>query len=361
MDSSGGAYMNRPVIIGGGIAGLSAANYLLDNGIEPILIEAHSFSRHKVCGEFFSPEAVGLLENWNIPISYIKQAHFIARGTEFILDFPNPAGSISRALCEQLLADRAQKLGGRILTNTTVTELVPAVSESTPYHLVLSTGETMRAQTLILAAGRLPIHEVHGPLYAPRYIGIKAHFKNLPVHDQLYMYITPGAYMGVSSIEEDKTNISCLAKREMVERAGGAHMFIQNFIENIPELKERLYDARCLYDNWLICPVYSFGKKVVPQWPNAYFIGDAAASIEPAAGNGLAMAITSGIMAAQYAIDGSYDSFRKAWHKRYSRRLRWAKLLHSIFLRPTVAKQAFLCARVWPTAARIFYHKTREE
>ena len=43
-------------IIGGGVAGSTAAALLAQRGLQVILIEKGRFPRQKVCGEFLSPE-----------------------------------------------------------------------------------------------------------------------------------------------------------------------------------------------------------------------------------------------------------------------------------------------------------------
>ncbi|MGC2323879.1 MAG: FAD-dependent oxidoreductase, partial [Terriglobales bacterium] len=48
-------------IIGGGPAGAAAAITAARRGARVLLIERGRFPRHKVCGEFISPEGVGLL------------------------------------------------------------------------------------------------------------------------------------------------------------------------------------------------------------------------------------------------------------------------------------------------------------
>jgi flavin-dependent dehydrogenase len=48
-------------IIGGGVAGSTAAALLAQHGLQVILIEKGTFPRQKVCGEFLSPEGADVL------------------------------------------------------------------------------------------------------------------------------------------------------------------------------------------------------------------------------------------------------------------------------------------------------------
>ena len=52
----------RIAVIGAGPAGSAAAFHLASAGLDTTLIEARPFPRAKVCGEFVSPAATGLLE-----------------------------------------------------------------------------------------------------------------------------------------------------------------------------------------------------------------------------------------------------------------------------------------------------------
>jgi menaquinone-9 beta-reductase len=350
------------IIIGAGIAGLSAANYLVDQAVRPIIIEADTIGRHKVCGEFFSPEAVPFLRVWGIPLILIHTGNFITPYSSYRFPFDQPAGSISRALCETYLAQRAVAHGAQVLTNTRVMDLHPPDHSSGSYRIVLSNGITLESTTLIIASGRVGTQSSPAAPEQPRYIGIKAHFTGIAVPHELTLYITDNAYMGVTYVEKDKdtVNICCLARKDSIDKVGDVSLFIEHLIKNQPTLKHLYGQGRCLYQTWLVSPVRGFGKKITPQWPNAYFIGDAIATIPPASGNGLAMGLTSGIMAAHYALRNLHTDFKNAWATRYTARLRWAQLLHYMGMHPRIASCSFAVARVFPQLPRMVYKFTRD-
>ncbi|CAA9373825.1 MAG: hypothetical protein AVDCRST_MAG93-8642, partial [uncultured Chloroflexia bacterium] len=50
------------VIVGAGLAGSSLATALARGGWKVVLLEQGDFPRHKVCGEFLSPESQASLE-----------------------------------------------------------------------------------------------------------------------------------------------------------------------------------------------------------------------------------------------------------------------------------------------------------
>jgi hypothetical protein len=57
------------VIVGGGLAGLTAAIHLSKVGLRVILIEKNEYPKHKVCGEYISNEVLPYLNYLDINIS----------------------------------------------------------------------------------------------------------------------------------------------------------------------------------------------------------------------------------------------------------------------------------------------------
>ena len=75
------------VIIGGGLAGLTAGIHLFQNGISVTNIEKNEYPKHKVCGEYVSNEIKGYLESLAIPIQSIVLD--IEEKYEIVIDNPS--------------------------------------------------------------------------------------------------------------------------------------------------------------------------------------------------------------------------------------------------------------------------------
>ncbi len=349
--------MNPPVIIGAGIAGLSAANNFIDHGIQPIIIEADLIGRDKVCGEFFSPEALFFLEKWEIPFVTIKKGNFITKNYNYSFNFPKVAGSISRSECELLLAKRIINKNGIIYTNTSVTEIINAKNNNENHLIKLSNGKVLETNKLVIATGRL---FNTNSMQEPKYIGIKAHFKNFNIPNELFMYMLPSAYLGVTYVNNSTVNVCCLAKKQLVDKYENISDFMQFFFKHFPDLNKKFNSSICLFNDWLKAYVFDFGIKKTPDWPNCYFIGDAAALIYPASGNGLAMGLTSGIMASDYIISNTKINFKKNWYKRYSKRIYYAKFLHNFFMTSKISNIGFRIANLYPEISKKFFKITRD-
>jgi flavin-dependent dehydrogenase len=341
------------VIAGGGVAGLSAANRLVDLGHKPLVIEAGSHPSHKVCGEFFSPEALPILEEWKVPLaSEIDKIHLHARGYQHTLTLQHPAGAASRYNFDHALANRARQKGATIMTETRITAIHPGK----PHRLILSSGGKITANHLILGTGISP---EDAPRSRHPYIGFKAHFRGIPMQEELNFFSLPGAYLGIAPLGEDLVNVACLLSATQFKES--PDLTIERLLREpgAESLRERLRGGEQLFPTWMTASLPAFGKRPTPHWPNAYFIGNAAASIAPASGDGLAMAITSGWLAAEYASVGDAAGFRWAWRQEYRLRLRWANRLHFLMTRPRLARIGFKMSTFFPPLGEGFFTKTR--
>ncbi len=331
------------VIIGGGMAGLSAANRLSDLGKTALLIDAGKFPSHKVCGEFFSPECLSILQEWGIsPKGEINKTRYVCNNRSFEFTLPLAAGSHSRYDFDNKLALRAKRQGALFLTSVRVDK----IEKSALFRLHLSNGESVTTPNLIVSSGRAIATEKK-PLH---FVGVKAHFSGIEMEQTLEMHSLKGGYFGISNIEDGKTNVTGLVEAR----------FFDSFFQAV-KANKRVSSAQMLYSDWQKVSAPQFGIASHPTWKNCYFIGDAAATIHPASGDGLAMAITSGVMAANYAIKRDYIGFKKAWKLTYQERLSWAKRLHELLIRPSCAQAAILASKTFgfKSFTRYIFRKTR--
>ncbi len=116
------------VIVGGGPAGSSLAIRLAATGFDVTLIEREHFPRHKLCGEFISPECLSHFEELGVLESMlaaggerIYETHFYdRRGKGFavpsgVFDGVGYALSLSRSEMDARLLTRARESGVNVL------------------------------------------------------------------------------------------------------------------------------------------------------------------------------------------------------------------------------------------------------
>jgi flavin-dependent dehydrogenase len=356
--------MSEPVLIlGGGVAGLSAANRLIEQRIPVTLIEAGRYPQHKVCGEFISPEALPILRQWGLPIGCsIRQVILHARRSRLTYRFPSPAGSCSRFVLDHNLGQRAALLGCDIRTDTRVEDFEPGDGKSSPHRVRLSSGETLASHRLIISTGRVLAHGWKQDPPEFKYIGFKAHFKSKAGSERLEMHSFKDGYLGISPVDVNTVNAACLLKTEAFEKAGSPWAIIQRLQDAHPDsaLLQQLQPKQMIFDDWLSTRSPALGIKHPPAWPRVYFVGDAMGSIYPATGSGLAMAVTSGCMAADFAGSKSNREYRQAWIQRYGARIRWGTYLHHLMMSPEIGQLALTLGKRIPRLDEQVFRKTRE-
>ncbi len=351
-------------IIGGGMAGLAAANRLVDQNVQVMLIEEKTYPSHRVCGEFYSPECVAMLMQWGVsfPIA-ITEARFFAGNYSCQFTLKAPARGISRYTIDEHLAKRVRDRGGIVLDGVRV--VTHKSLENEQYHVLeLSSQETVCAKQVIISTGRhSPFAQKHWEPFTPGptpYIGIKMHFSGIAPCDYVEMHAARGAYVGISSIEDGKTNVACLAKTNIVQKQGGPEQFMDRLIADTSSLHKTLGGATKLFPRYLTCGVPRFGKRNTPHASGVYYIGDVAGAITPLCGDGLGMAVTGGIMAADYALKNDWHGYAIAWSRRYRGRLLVGQVLQSTFFFLPGAKLALAVCNALPFISRSLFSITRE-
>ncbi len=330
--------MKNVLIVGGGIAGLSALNRLVDLGISATLIESGTYPSHKICGEFFSSECLPILSSWDVePIEKIEHISLVTAHRTLSFPLPDPARSQPRYTFDHSLVRRAEKKGAQILTSTKVQKIRTT-------QILLENGDVLPYSDLIISSGRF-----FGALSAPLYKGCKGYFQNLNVRG-LEMYPFRGGYAGLSPSGDGNSNFTCLMPKDYD---------LEKLFKSVPHLANRLQKGQLNSTEWMTCLVPPFGIKKNSLQKNTYFIGDAAGTIPPASGLGLSIALTSGYMAAEYVAKGGFEEFQKAWHRRYSKTFLYGHFLHWMLTHPAACHSALRLEKFFPNFPLALFSKTR--
>lgn len=330
--------MENIVIAGGGIAGLSCLNVLLDHGLNPLLLEAGTIGSPKICGEFLAPSAVAVLREWGMEFSQkIDQVHFFIENQTASFRFDQPAGAVARSEAEIFLAMRARKKGGRIQENCLIKEMIPATTEA-PYCFYLDSGEKILANTVFFATGKLANTTIR-----PKFIywGMSTHVSSILSPATLCMYSAKDIYLGIIPISSTTSNIACLVKNKLMEKMNSCSILFRELMNSHPGLKQLSAEFNLENADWLQCPMPRFGMRKLPQWPRAFWLGDAIVSFPPAAGLGFAHGINSAVMAAEYFLKNNSAAYRKICAQETKQKLWIAKCLNQILLNPFIARWIF--------------------
>ena len=111
---------NEISIIGGGLAGLTAAIDLLNRNFKVVVFEKNDYPKHKVCGEFISNEVLPYLEKLGLNIDSLQPTKIYK--TELFTAVHKHAKAVSTvllgqsAVCKNLIAvflEKTLPLGGK--------------------------------------------------------------------------------------------------------------------------------------------------------------------------------------------------------------------------------------------------------
>jgi flavin-dependent dehydrogenase len=203
-------------ILGGGLAGLTAAIHLKKEGFRIIVIEKNSYPKHKVCGEYISNEVWNYLNEIGVNLDNLNPArietlHFsLQSGKEIEMKLPLGGFGISRYTLDFHLYNLALSLGIEIIQDT-----VQEVLFDSDIFKISTKNSTITSKIALGAFGKRSNLDVHLKREfikkRSNWVGIKAHYKvNFP-NNIVGLYHFNGGYCGVSKVEDNVVNICYLA------------------------------------------------------------------------------------------------------------------------------------------------------
>ncbi|HWO00532.1 MAG TPA: FAD-dependent oxidoreductase [Blastocatellia bacterium] len=308
------------IIIGGGPAGCSAAARLAAAGIRVMLLEKSRMLRHKLCGEFITPECFPTLNRLGVMNQVMEAgARKIARlrlvGTNgnqveapvSEISSKSHALSLSRARFDHVLFGNARRAGATCLEGHVVKRCSHDGSMATIEAMSLAAGKMTRFQAplVIDASGRNTRVTTgrRGVARGSRLFGFKAHLEEVEgIAGQVELYFFPGGYGGLSSIEDGLTNLCFITDETRLKKAGGdvGSVMRQTMLAN-GRARDRLARAKA-EGTWMSGGPLVFGRKRRFE-PGVIAIGDAAGMIDPFTGTGIQIALRSGELAGEAIIE----------------------------------------------------------
>lgn len=358
-----------PLIIGGGPAGAAAAISLGQAGLAPHLIERSSGPRDVVCGAFLGWDALAALRRLGVdPLHLgarpIERLRLVSATSAAEARLPRQAAGLSRRRLDEALLDLAAQAG----TSVTRGVAVRSAEESTR-SVQLDDGRRMEGDALFLATGKHETRGVsrpRGPAAEDPVVGLRARLELPPaLRDTLQgfveLHLFEDGYAGLLLQEDDSVNFCLSVSAHRLKAAGGISPLLAELGLESPRLGERLAHAPDAAHFEAIAGV-PYGWRAETTSSGVFRLGDQAAVIASLAGDGIAIALTSGMAASSAYIrggPGAAEAFQVEFASRARRPLLIAGLLRSAAENSTARGLLLRITRTTPGLAALAARLTR--
>ena len=318
------------VIAGGGPAGSAAAITAARRGASVLLLERGRFPRNKVCGEFVSPESLSLLR-WLLPdaVHVIEDAAAIGTVRLFIgnrlvkTEITPPAASITRFDLDSYLWSAAEKAG----VDTRLGVPVQHLGGSGPFTLETGAGD-FEAWAVVDATGRWSNLKRAKEAPGAKWIGLKAHFAEAQCNPSVDLYFFQGCYCGVQPVQFAGSDGPVLNVCAMV-RSDVARSLQEVFAQHAA-LLERSGNWKQVTETVGTAPLVF--SEPTPERDGVLCAGDAAGFIDPFLGDGISLALHSGMLAAE-CLQNFFEGSRGLATATADYRIAYARQLLPVFRR----------------------------
>ncbi len=360
--------MDETLIIGGGPAGASLAIRLAVAGWRVRLIEGQAGPHEKVCGEFLSYEAERYLGEVGVDplalgatmVDTMALCLGVRRASAVV---PFRALSLSRRVMDEALLVAAAGAGVLVTYGRRAAGLDRA---GAGWRVRLVGGETIDAARVVLATGK---HDLRGwgrpPGLQPDLIGFKQHWRLAPaeaaaLHSTVELHLFPGGYAGLQPTTNGMANL-CLVVRGAAFAAVGRNWdrLLTALAAASPGFAARLRGAEPDSAKPFAVASIPYGH-VRRSGDGLWRLGDQAAVIPSLAGEGMAIALHSGKLAAEAMLSGAtVDAYQRALARDVGRQVGRATWVSRALVRPWGQAAAIRVAGAVPTSMTATAKATR--
>lgn len=344
------------IIVGGGLAGLTAALHLSKKNIAVILIEKEDYPHHKVCGEYLSREIIPYLkslesdlDSLNAP-SINKMQYSSISGKTNDCNLEMGGIGVSRYSLDQLLYEKAKEAGCEVIKSVVTTiqfekdKFVVSTSDEQTFISEFVLGAFGKRSNLDKKLQRDFIQDQSG------WLAVKAHYKtkfeSYP-DDLVSLHNFNGGYCGLSKTELNTVNVCYLASYKSFKKHKNTQDYKTNVLMKNPHLNSFFKNAEMVFDKELSIAQISFDNKSLVD-DHILMLGDSAGLIHPLCGNGMAMAIHSAKIASE-AIINFYQkknhtrnevemAYSREWNANFKSRLATGRFLQKILLNESLSR-----------------------
>jgi len=340
------------LIIGGGLAGLTAALHLQKAGLDVILVEKNTYPYHKVCGEYISNEVLPYLKWLDAdpsvlhPTSINRLKFSTLSGSSMTTQLPLGGFGVSRFNLDHFLYQKFTGKGGMVVHDTV--NLIHQKDDL--FEVSTLNGQLITAKHVIGAYGKrsaidLQLKRAFIKKKSP-FLAVKAHYSGEFDSSLVALHNFKGGYCGVSKIEDQKINICYLADYATFKAYKNIETYQQKVLYQNKHLEKIFESTKLIFDSPLAISQLSFAAKEAVT-DHILMIGDTAGLIHPLCGNGMGIAIHSAKICSELLIqyfDGMINTRAKleklyisSWNQQFRSRLAVGNILSALLRKEKLA------------------------
>ena len=343
------------IAVGGGPAGSAFAIELARGGKRVLVIERTAEAHHKVCGDFLSSDSIELLAYLGLDVFAlgavaIDRFSLISGDTSACCPLPFPAAAFSRRQMDPALLAAATSLGVEVVRGETARGL-----SSTPDGVCIRTGKrSYRCRDAAVASGKHRIPGVYRP--SSRIVGFKMLLDLEPrwhgrLGGQVMLSTYERGYQGLQLLEDGRASVCWIVDRDIAKSLGrdwSDHAAFLSAASN--RIGRILIGSRPVLSHPVAIAGLPFGflrQGAVAE--RIYTVGDQLATIPSFAGDGIAIALGTGILAARSVLDHENPAwFHDKMKSRLARQFVLARPAHRLMTYPPVQKAGIGILRCFP-------------
>jgi flavin-dependent dehydrogenase len=373
------------IVVGGGVAGGTAAIFLAQAGWSVALVEKRAFPRRKVCGECIAAPNLALLDALGVGVEFAEVAGppltrvGLCFGDETLrADLPRLGGAgagwgraLGRERLDALLLERAARLGVALRQPAAVKE-IERRGALYACRLVVDRDETERIEAPILIAAHgswepQPWSERAERARPGDLVAFKANFSGAELEPGLLPVLAfRGGYGGMVIADGGMLTLACCIRRDTLREWRGAVPTASAGDAVQAGLSARCAAARAALAGarregpWL--SVGSVRPGIRSPWSErlGFAVGNAAGEAHPILGEGISMAMQSSWLLSrrlarerEALLDGASHAavaraYARDWRRHFAARVRWAAVLAHLAMRPHRARPLLPLLRAAP-------------
>lgn len=348
------------IICGAGPAGSTCALGLFDAGLNVALLDKQSFPREKICGDAYGGYAYKILNTISPKFGqYIldskdgviaKRAKFVSvKGYVLELKLKGFFANLPRIVFDNNLLQMVKnETQTTIFENTTAQKI-----EIHPDYVLVTTnnGQVFKTKVVIGCDGAHSI--VQSALTNTRELltetcpSLRAYYKNVSGIEQDCLEIhllsrIPKGYFWIFPSTNGLANVGIGADKDVVAKHKiNMRKEFQAIMDEEPQFKNRFANAELIGEikGWTI-PIGYFNSKLPISGSRVLLCGDAAALVDPATGEGIGPAMSSGRYAAWqikkcFKANDFSSNFMKAYdqqiRKKYFRNYKMKSIITDLY------------------------------